>query len=294
MLVVWALGGFSAMKKHPDQLSLLEPLDPAKDTTPRKKSAADRAGRAKWNAHYDRFQDKPVEMEMLMSMAERLGDPTTMKVDPHSDLLTDEIAHALCVRMRFHHALDADALAKDKFENAIASAFRDCGYDTAKAPKGNPGHDLTIEDVRYSLKTQADSKIRDSRIDIHKFMELGKGEWSDDPEHFRALCGQVVDHLGRYERILVFRRLKHRTHEVYELVEIPKSLVLDALKLDPVISVESASAIKPATTELVDDEGTVLRLYFDGGGERKLKIKDIRKGACHVHATWTFARRAPI
>jgi type II restriction enzyme len=282
------------MKKHPVQLSLLDPLEPARAATRSWRPAADRARRSKWNAVYDHFQENPAEMDMLMSMAERLRDETRMEVDPHSDLLTEEIAHALCVRMRFHHALDADALTKDKFENAIASAFKDCGYSAIKAPRGNPGHDLTIGDVRYSLKTQADSKIRDAKVDIHKFMELGKGDWSDAPEHFRALSVQVEEHLGRYERILVFRRLKRKTHEVYELVEIPKSLVLAALKLDPVISVESASAIKPATTELVDDDGTVLRLYFDGGGERKLKIKDIRKAACHVHATWSFARRAPI
>ncbi|WP_422616418.1 hypothetical protein, partial [Rhodoferax sp.] len=29
-------------------------------------------------------------------------------------------------------------------------------------------------------------------------------------------------------------------------------------------------------------------LYFDGGTERKLQIKHLRKDLCTVHATWTF------
>jgi type II restriction enzyme len=29
-------------------------------------------------------------------------------------------------------------------------------------------------------------------------------------------------------------------------------------------------------------------LYFDGGGERKLQIKGLRKDLCTVHAEWIF------
>ena len=31
------------------------------------------------------------------------------------------------------------------------------------------------------------------------------------------------------------------------------------------------------------------QLYFDGGTERKLQIKNLRKDLCTVHATWVFA-----
>ncbi|MBR7630012.1 hypothetical protein KAT72_13540 [Aeromonas popoffii] len=29
-------------------------------------------------------------------------------------------------------------------------------------------------------------------------------------------------------------------------------------------------------------------LYFDGGSERKLQIKNLRKDLCKVHTTWSF------
>ena len=33
-------------------------------------------------------------------------------------------------------------------------------------------------------------------------------------------------------------------------------------------------------------------LYFDGGTERKLQIKHLRKDLCKIHATWIFGSAA--
>jgi type II restriction enzyme len=30
-------------------------------------------------------------------------------------------------------------------------------------------------------------------------------------------------------------------------------------------------------------------LYFDGGTERKLQVKNLRRDLCRIHATWQFA-----
>jgi len=46
---------------------------------------------------------------------------------------------------------------------------------------------------------------------------------------------------------------------------------------------------KPGYCSVTDDEGNVkFKLYFDGGTERKLQIKNLRKDLCIVHATWEF------
>ena len=37
-----------------------------------------------------------------------------------------------------------------------------------------------------------------------------------------------------------------------------------------------------------EDGNLKFALYFDGGTERKLQIKAIRKDLCTVHATWRF------
>lgn len=49
---------------------------------------------------------------------------------------------------------------------------------------------------------------------------------------------------------------------------------------------------KPGYCTIKDAGGrTKFQLYFDGGTERKLQIKDLRKDLCIVHATWRFPRQ---
>jgi len=53
---------------------------------------------------------------------------------------------------------------------------------------------------------------------------------------------------------------------------------------------QSTQDPKPGYCTVEDSVGQVkFRLYFDGGGERKLQIKDIRKNLCVVHAEWDLA-----
>ncbi len=46
---------------------------------------------------------------------------------------------------------------------------------------------------------------------------------------------------------------------------------------------------KPGTCTVIDAAGQVkFQLYFDGGTERKLQIRQIDKRLCTVHATWEW------
>ena len=46
---------------------------------------------------------------------------------------------------------------------------------------------------------------------------------------------------------------------------------------------------KPGYCTITDDADRVkFQLYFDGGTERKLQIKRLKKVFCVVHATWKF------
>jgi Type II site-specific deoxyribonuclease len=63
-----------------------------------------------------------------------------------------------------------------------------------------------------------------------EFMELGKGTWTDKDKDLIGLREQFFRYMGSYDRILSLRRLRStRTYPWhYELVEIPKSLLLEA------------------------------------------------------------------
>ncbi len=78
--------------------------------------------------------------------------------------------------LRIHHCLSREALSKDRFEYAFEKTLTLCGKTAAlAASRTNRGHDITIEGVPCSLKTQADKNIKENEIHISKFMELGKG-----------------------------------------------------------------------------------------------------------------------
>lgn len=280
--------------RHSQQLDLLQSFaeeGPCPDHETGCSPLDQDALRRQWNRQYRRLANKPAEMRALLEISRFLEVPVLIERDTESEVMPEDVAREIGVRLKTHHAMNAAAMTKESFEGAFEAAFRKCGYKACRAPNGNPGHDLTVEGVKYSLKTQADAKIRAEWIDIHKQQELGSGEWGDQPEHFVGLMAQVKEHLKRYDKILVFRRLKSKTHEIYELVEVPHELYHRALECDPVISQNSGSRAKPATIELRDEQGVMLKLYFDGGGERKLKVQNIRKSLCNVHARWSFARQ---
>src|SRR5712692_1425208 len=221
-----------------------------------------------------------------------LGEMTE-KRKKDSDVVSEVFLEEFGVQLLAYHGTSARPLTKELFERAVEKVMKLVGRKAERAPSGNPGHDITIDGVKYSLKTQADVAIKSDTIWISKFMELGKGQWSDQPEQLRGLRKQFLDHLKNYERILSLRAFKKveqgKTYWHYELVEIPKALLLEAAGGKLEMMQQSTQDPKPGYCTVEDSRGQVkFRLYFDGGGERKLQIKDIRKNLCVVHAEWDF------
>jgi type II restriction enzyme len=98
-----------------------------------------------------------------------------------------------------------------------------------------------------------------------------------------------------YERVLTLRRLKEVGFELYELVEIPKKLLEEAKTGDLAMMMTSRQMPKPGYCTVRDELGNIkFQLYFDGGTERKLQIKGLRKDLCIVQATWKFPINEPV
>jgi hypothetical protein len=116
-------------------------------------------------------------------------------------------------------------------------------------------------------------------------MELGKGEWK-----LPLLLQMFLEHMQSYERIFTLRCLDAApAHVSYELVEIPKALMLEASNCHLEVREGSRQNPKPGYGHVRDAAGQLkYALYFDGGTERKLQIKNLRKDLCKVHATWVF------
>ncbi|HEV2486880.1 MAG TPA: hypothetical protein VGT08_15230 [Terracidiphilus sp.] len=244
------------------------------------------------------------QLNQVRSLAQALVELTPSQLDwvggvirqfhlPHvfhrredSDLVTPAVLEMLGDALRIHHAFSRQALSKDRFEFALEKSLNRAGIQAMLVEnRTNRGHDITIQQVPVSLKTQADAGIRIDSLHISKFMELGKGPWE-----LPLLRDMFLEHMRSYQRILQFRCLEPGPSSyLYELVEIPKSLLLEGAGAELVIQLKSRQTPKPGYGYVYDTEKNLkFALYFDGGTERKLQIKAIRKDLCTVHASWRF------
>ena len=211
---------------------------------------------------------------------------------PDSDLVDARLLRDFGDVLRMHHSFSKEALSKDRFDYALEKTLILCGKAaTLAASRTNRGHDITIAGVPCSLKTQADKGIREDELYISKFMELGKGHWSASVGDLRGLRDQFLRHMAAYERVFSLRCLaKEPTHWRYELVEIPKALLQEAADGRLSVCRKSKQNPKLGYCDVTDASGALkYQLYFDGGTERKLQIKHLRKDLCRVHAQWEFA-----
>jgi len=232
------------------------------------------------------------QFDFIESVVEQFRQPfITISRHPQSDLVDECLLRDFGDVLRIHHCFSKEALSKDRFEYAFERILNQCGKHAVLSAKGNPGHDITIEGVPCSLKTQADANIKSDILHISKFMELGKGHWSARVKDLEGLREQFFVHMNSYERIFSLRCLSKgpaRWH--YELVEIPKALLEESADGKLSIRRTSKQSPKPGYCDVADPSGGVkYQLYFDGGTERKLQIKNLRKDLCTVHATWIFA-----
>lgn len=234
-----------------------------------------------------------IAIENIVTQFEK---PFDFRRNDKSDLVSDCVLREFGDTLRIHHCFSVEAFTKDKFEYALAKVCQFCGVNATLTSRGNAGHDITINGVAASLKTQADVKIKDEHVHISKFMELGKGKWGDDVGDLLGLRDNFFHHMRNYDRILTLRRLRGEPgSHLYELVEIPKSLLLESTNGEFIMMSGSTQSPKPGYCTVSDIDGKIkFQLYFDGGTERKLQIKKIDKSLCIVHAVWKFDTGAKI
>lgn len=205
-----------------------------------------------------------------------------------SDVIIPSVLEALGDRLISHHSSSRQALSKDRFEHALESALNSSNIHAELVKsRTNPGHDITINHVPVGLKSEAAANIRMDTIHISKWMELGKGEWK-----FELLLERFLNHLKNYERVFTLRCYRADAQSaLYELVEIPKKLLLEAERCELSESTSSKQNPKPGYGKVKDASGSLkYQLYFDGGSERKLQIQHLKKSCCIVHARWEFGK----
>lgn len=229
------------------------------------------------------------QQQLIKTTILAFGAPRKYWRAKDSDIITQAVLDSLGDRFLSHHAGSRQALSKDRFEFAFEAALNESGIPAQLVKsRTNRGHDLTIAGTPVSLKTEAAANIKEDSIHVSKWMELGKGEWK-----LPLLRDMFLEHMRSYDRIFTLRCLDTQPTKVhYELVEIPKDLMLEASNCQLEVRDDSRQNPKPGYGYVRDVAGQLkYALYFDGGSERKLQIKNLRKDLCKVHATWNFGSR---
>jgi len=91
----------------------------------------------------------------------------------------------------------------------------------------------------------------------------------------------MLVHMHAYERIFILRRMdrhQSKSGHFYELVEIPKSLLQESKQGRLEMNTKRKQTPRPGYCTVHDKAGAVkFQLYFDGGTERTLQIKKLKK-----------------
>lgn len=234
------------------------------------------------------------QLALLESIVEMFQQPIQAWRTDQSDVVSKACLEAFGDTLRLHHSLSDDYLDKYRFEAAMCRVYRAIGKSCDRSRRNHPGHDITVDGTAWSLKTQGESSIKSDVLHISKFMELGKGRWETEAD-LDGLRDRFLAHLKGYDRIFQLRYFKSVDEQrdpvhFYELVEIPKKLLLECRRGEFVMQMESKQSPKPGYCTVRDRKREVkFQLYLDGGTERKLQIKNLQKRLCTVHATWRFS-----
>jgi type II restriction enzyme len=230
------------------------------------------------------------QQSLLLGIAIDLARPMDAWRNPRSNVITtDRMLLRIGDYLKTHHALSNEPFKKEKFEYALEKVLKESGIDALRSNSRTDPFDLVVNREKWSLKTQANRDINRQKIWISKMMELGAG-WDHSEESLRKTLDFIMAKIAGTDRIFTLRCLLPNdvTRHEYELLEIPKSLLVQAPSGLLYVSPKSRVTPPAAYCRVQDGQGVMFDLYFDGGGEQKLHVKDLRIDLCERHATWSF------
>ncbi len=231
---------------------------------------------------------------LVLQMAEAMAVAIASKINSESDLATERFSISFSNQLLLHHATHEEKLNKKSFEYLLKAA---CEMDGRTAilnvDPTNAAEDVRVDNVKFSLKTEAAAGMRDGALNIQKLMEARWIRDYDTREDLaREAAKRIGRHLGSYERILVLRAFDQgRKFVRYELVEIPKALLMRISTLRS-SDLEDKNEKGGCGANVKDENGHAFRLFLDGSVE-KVRIFSLRKDRCVVHGEWTIPRPVP-
>lgn len=203
---------------------------------------------------------------------------------PASGLFPADFQIALKGMVAVHHSIYARIPPQGIYfeslvENALRATRRPFTPIEATA-RNQPKHDLLVAGARLSLKTETGYGTHPTQINITKLCTTEREPWT--PE---VLLPRVLEHLSRYDLILMLRSIWTLPVIAYQLVEIPIELLgrMRTAQFEPV----GRRSGRQSLGADVSGEGAdpLFHVHFDGS-DGKCQIRNLRLASCEVLATW--------
>jgi hypothetical protein len=198
-------------------------------------------------------------------------------------IFTDTFLSAIRGLITVHHSIYPDVPPQGiYFESLVEKALRDIHKPFAVIPtaRNSPQHDLLVDGVRLSIKSETGKATRLNRITMTKLCTTEREPWTAE-----MLIQRTMEHLGRYDVILMLRSIWSLPLLHYQLLEIPVS----TLKL-----IENTQFGLRGTRKgrqslgadvLWDDGAIAFHVHFDGS-DGKCSIRNLDTKYCIMLAEW--------
>ena len=145
--------------------------------------------------------------------------------------------------------------------------------------RNQPKHDLLVEGARVSLKTETGESTHRERINITKLCTTEREPWTP-----QVLVRRVLEHLDRYDVILMLRAVWNLPLIHYQLLEIP----VETLKLIKTARLQPVGRRKGRQSLGADvnrGDKVVFHIHFDGS-DGKCQIRSLQVRDCEMLSEW--------
>ena len=182
-----------------------------------------------------------------------------------------------------HHTIYPRIPPQGIFFEALAErAFHLSGVPSAHiAPtvRNTPGHDIIVGEERISLKTETGRGTKPWQIAITKLCTTEREPWDA-----RVLVERTIDHLSRYDRMLMLRTTWGDNVLRYQLVDVPLELL--RLIRDIELSYVGRREGRRSMGGDISISGEIaFHVHYDGA-DGKCQIRNLAVDQCSVLRRW--------
>ena len=172
------------------------------------------------------------------------------------------------------------------FEALVERTFRAIHKPLTVITSGGvnqPRYNVQIEGQRISLKTETGIGTKRSLINITKLCTAEREPWDAETLKTRA-----IEHLGRYDLILMLRAIWSAGRVYYQLVDIPITLLRLLAECEPV-PVGRRVGRRSLGADVFYEGHLAFHVHFDGS-DGKCQIRGLRVEDCILLLEWEKLR----